>query len=139
MSEGVPSVSTTDIGIASGFLGAGVGYVLAPRKYDLEQLFTQPDDIFEKIVPQKNLAKQGKPTQKAYQKILAARESYMEALQHNHGDVKLAELTRAPELQKAYKAVENLIPKARSQAAVFFGIVSSFVAMAICYITSPRD
>ena len=50
MSGSVPSVSNAEIGIASGILGASVGYILAPRKYNLEQLITQEPEIFEKSI-----------------------------------------------------------------------------------------
>ena len=35
------TVSPAEVGIMSGLMGAGIGYTIAPRKYNLEQLLTQ--------------------------------------------------------------------------------------------------
>lgn len=51
------SISPAETGIVSGVIGAGIGYTLAPRKYNLEQLFTQDADVFEKTLPKKNNGK----------------------------------------------------------------------------------
>ena len=42
------SVSPAEVGLMTGMIGAGIGYTLAPRKYNLEQLLTQKPDVFEK-------------------------------------------------------------------------------------------
>ena len=51
------SVSPAEVGLMTGMIGAGIGYTLAPRKYNLEQLLTQKPDVFEKSIPKKFLSK----------------------------------------------------------------------------------
>lgn len=139
MSQGVPTVSSAEVAIASGILGAGVGYVLAPRKYDLEELLTQEPDIFEKSVSKRNLSKAGKTQKEAYNRIISARKKYFEAVKENCGEVKLAKLVRTPALESAYKNVKKFIPKARTQYAVLIGILSAFSTMVINYVSGSRN
>lgn len=139
MSESVPSVSSAEVGIASGILGAGVGYVLAPRKYNLEMLLTQPHDVFEKSVPKSGLANLDEGHKKAYQLILDARNKYLKAIENNAGEAKLAELTRAPSLESAYHSIKSLIPKARTESAIVVGTVMGFLAMVVNYIANPKN
>ena len=139
MSESVPSVSVFDIGAASGFLGAGVGYILAPRKYDLEQLLTQPQDVFEKSVSKATVQRMGNSYKKAYAKIEEARDVYLKAVENNAGDAKLVELTRATALESSYNTIKSLIPKAKASSAIAVGSVAAFIATAVSYVTSPRN
>ena len=138
MSESVPSVSSAEVGIASGILGAGVGYVLAPRKYNLEQLITQPPDVFEKSVPKSALAKLDEKPKKSYNLIVDARYKYFKAVENNAGEAKLLELTRAPLLESAYKNIKTIIPKAKTESAIIVGAIMGFAAMVINYIANPR-
>ena len=139
MSESVPSVSSAEVGFASGILGAGVGYILAPRKYNLEQLLTQPHDTFEKSVSKTALAKMDDKAKKAYNLITDARNKYLKAVENNSGEAKLVELTRAPSLESAYKNIKKAIPKAKTESAVIAGAIMGFVAMVVNYVTSPRS
>lgn len=139
MSESVPSVSSVEVGAASGILGAGVGYILAPRKYDLEQLLTQPSDVFEKSVSKKRLSGADEISKKAYQSILDARTEYFKAVENNAGGAKLVELKRAPALESAYKNIKKFIPKAKAASALVVGIIAGFMAMVINYIANPRN
>ncbi len=139
MSESVPSVSSAEVGIASGILGAGVGYILAPRKYNLEQLITQPHDVFEKSVPKNALAKMDEKPKKAYDLIVDARNKYFKAVENNSGEAKLVELTRAPSLESAYKSIKKIIPKAKTESAIIVGAIMGFLAMVVNYMTKPRN
>ena len=58
------SVTPAEVGAMSGLIGAGIGYTLAPRKYNLEQILTQKPDIFKKSIP-KNLVENSGSKQKA--------------------------------------------------------------------------
>ncbi len=121
------SVSPAEVGLMTGMIGAGIGYTLAPRKYNLEQLLTQKPDVFEKSIPQKYLSKATDPQKKAHKMLLDARKSILEASKTNTGEAKLAELIRSPKLENAYKAIKSFLPKARVQTAIVLGIVGGFI------------
>lgn len=139
MSQGVPSVSSAEVGLASGILGAGVGYILAPRRYGLEQLLTQTPDVFEKSILKDKIPAQEEVSKKAYEQIIKARNSYMNAVSNNAGEAKLIELTRAPSLESAYKNIKRFIPKAKAESAIIVGALAGALAMMVNYIASPRN
>ena len=69
------SVSPAEVGLMTGMIGAGIGYTLAPRKYNLEQLLTQAPDVFEKSVPKKYLNKATDAQKAAHKSITDARKA----------------------------------------------------------------
>lgn len=121
------SVSPAEVGLMTGMIGAGIGYTLAPRKYNLEQLLTQKPDVFEKSIPKKFLSKATDSQKKAHKLLVEARKSILEASKTNTGEAKLAELIRAPKFENAYKAIKSFLPKARVQTAIVLGIVGGFI------------
>lgn len=121
------SVSPAEVGLMTGMIGAGIGYTLAPRKYNLEQLLTQKPDVFEKSIPKKFLSKATDSQKKAHKLLVEARKSILEASKTNTGEAKLAELIRAPKFENAYKAIKNFLPKARVQTAIVLGVVGGFI------------
>lgn len=121
------SVSPAEVGLMTGMIGAGIGYTLAPRKYNLEQLLTQKPDVFEKSIPKKFLSKATDSQKKAHKLLVEARKSILEASKTNTGEAKLAELIRAPKLENAYKAIKSFLPKARVQTAIVLGVVGGFI------------
>lgn len=121
------SVSPAEVGLMTGMIGAGIGYTLAPRKYNLEQLLTQKPDVFEKSIPKKFLSKATDSQKKAHKMLLDARKSILEASKTNTGEAKLAELIRAPKFENAYKAIKSFLPKARVQTAIVLGVVGGFI------------
>lgn len=121
------SVSPAEVGLMTGMIGAGIGYTLAPRKYNLEQLLTQKPDVFEKSIPKKFLSKATDSQKKAHKLLVEARKSILEASKTNTGEAKLAELIRAPKFENAYKAIKSFLPKARVQTAIVLGVVGSFI------------
>ena len=96
------SVSPAEVGLMTGMIGAGIGYTLAPRKYNLEQLLTQKPDVFEKSIPKKFLSKATDSQKKAHKLLVEARKSILEASKTNTGEAKLAELIRAPKFEIVY-------------------------------------
>ena len=129
MSESVPAVNSFEIGLASGCLGAGVGYVLAPRKYNLEQLLTQDSVEFQNAVPKKFIKKKNIDLQNAYNTIVKAREDIVNAFKSNTGEAKLVEYIRTPKYIEAYKHIKRLIPHARIQTAIISGLVAGVAAV----------
>lgn len=127
MSQGVPAVTGGEIGLASGFLGAGVGYVLAPKSYNLEDLLTVKADIFEKAVNTKYLAKGTQKDKDAYNLIKSKR-----------GQENISELLKSREMENAYKLVRKYIPRARVQSAMLLGMIAG-VAGALVNKLSPKD
>ena len=127
MSQGVPAVTSGEIGLASGLLGAGVGYVLAPKSYNLEDLLTVKADVFEKAVNTKYLANGTQKDKDAYNLIKSKR-----------GQKNVSELLKSPELENAYKLVKRYIPRARAQSAMLLGIASG-VAGALVNKLSSKD
>ena len=127
MSKGVPAVNSGEIGLASGLLGAGVGYVLAPKSYNLEDLLTAKPDVFEKAVNTKYLANGTQKDKEAYNLIKSKR-----------GQKNISELLKSPELENAYKLVRRYIPRARAQSAMILGIVAG-VAGALVNKLSSKD
>ncbi len=121
------SVSPVEVGLMTGMIGAGIGYTLAPRKYNLEQLLTQKPDVFEKSIPKKFLRKATDSQKKAHKLLVEARKSILEASKTNTGEAKLAELIRAPKFENAYKAIKSFLPKARVQTAIVLGVVGGFI------------
>ncbi len=121
------SVSPAEVGLMTGIIGAGIGYTLAPRKYNLEQLLTQKPDVFEKSIPQKYLGKATEPQKNAHKLLVDARKSILEASKTNTAEAKLAELIRTPKLENAYKAIKSFLPKARVQTAIVLGVVGGFI------------
>lgn len=121
------SVSPAEVGLMTGMIGAGIGYTLAPRKYNLEQLLTQKTDVFEKSIPKKFLSKATDSQKKAHKLLVEARKSILEASKTNTGEAKLAELIRSPKLENAYKAIKSFLPKARVQTAIVLGVVGGFI------------
>lgn len=121
------SVSPAEVGLMTGIIGAGVGYTLAPRKYNLEQLLTQRPDVFEKSIS-KNFFNKASENQKfAHKTILDARKAILEATKKNQGEAKLAELIRTPKLESAYKSIKSFLPKARVQTALVLGVIAGFI------------
>ena len=121
------SVSPAEVGLMTGMIGAAIGYTLAPRKYNLEQLLTQKPDVFEKSIPKKFLSKATDSQKKAHKLLVEARKSILEASKTNTGEAKLAELIRAPKFENAYKAIKSFLPKARVQTAIVLGVVGGFI------------
>ena len=121
------SVSPAEVGLMTGMIGAGIGYTLAPRKYNLEQLLTQKPDVFEKSIPKKFLSKATDSQKKAHKLLVEARKSILEASKTNTGEAKLAELIRAPKFENAYIAIKSFLPKARVQTAIVLGVVGGFI------------
>lgn len=124
---GYTSVSPAEVGLMTGMIGAGIGYTLAPRKYNLEQLLTQKPDVFEKSIPQKYLSKATELQKNAHKILVDARKLISEASKTNTGEAKLVELIRSPKLENAYKAIKSFLPKARVQTAIVLGIVGGFI------------
>ena len=130
MTRGVPAVTSGEIGVASGLLGAGVGYVLAPPKYNLEGLLTQDTVEFQKAIPLKYITKNVDRVN-AYKNIVKAREVLAEAFNTNRGEAKLVEFIAEPKLVNSYKLIKKVIPRARAQTAVVAGILSGVGAVFI--------
>lgn len=105
------SVSPAEVGLMTGIIGAGIGYTLAPRKYNLEQLLTQKPDVFEKSIPQKYLTKATDPQKNAHKLLVNARKSILDASKNNTAEAKLAELIRSPKLENAYKTIKSFYLK----------------------------
>ena len=121
------SVSPAEVGLVSGITGAAVGYTLAPRKYNLEQLLTQQPDVFEKSINTKLLAKSDKVHKTAFQKLKDARKTISEALKNNTAERKLAELLQSPELKDSYKNIKGFLPKARLQTAIILAAIGAVI------------
>lgn len=128
MTKGVPAVTSCEIGVASGLLGAGAGYILAPPKYNLEQLLTQDITEFQKAMPLKYITKNKERTN-AYHTLIKARDVITKAFNTNRGEAQLVEYTRTPKLVEAYKTIKKVIPRARAQTAVIAGILSGVGAV----------
>ncbi len=123
------SVSPVEVGVMSGVIGAGIGYTLAPRKYNLEQLLTQKSDVFEKSFP-KNVIEKAGPSQKiAYNTIVEGRNILEEAARTNTIEAKIAEFAGAPKYLKAYREIKGFLPKARIQTAIILGIIGGFAGV----------
>lgn len=126
MSQSVSSVSPAQVGAVSMVIGGGIGYAIAPEKYNLEQLLTQSPDVFEKSLPKKVMA--DKKYSAAYNSIVDARNTVKDALMNNKIETKLAELIRAPKLEKAYSIIREQLPKARVQNAILVGVIAGILA-----------
>lgn len=123
------SVSPAETGIMTGVISAGIGYTLAPRKYNLEQILTQKPDVFEKSFPKEVMQNAGKEQKKAHNIILEGRKILKDAAKNNKTDAKLAELLNTPKYSKAYRAVKNFLPKARVQTAIVFGVIGALAGI----------
>lgn len=121
------SVSPAEVGLMTGMIGAGIGYTLAPRKYNLEQLLTQKADVFEKSVPERYLSKATDAQKAALNSIVEARKTILEAVKTNTAEAKLAELVRTPKLENAYKSIKSFLPKARVQTAIVLGVIGGVI------------
>ncbi len=121
------SVSPAEVGLMTGMIGAGIGYTLAPRKYNLEQLLTQKTDVFEKSIPKKYLVKASDSQKNARKTIVDARKSILEAVKNNTAEAKLAEFITSPKLENAYKSIKGFLPKARVQTAIVFGVIGGLI------------
>lgn len=121
------SVSPAEVGLMTGMIGAGIGYTLAPRKYNLEQLLTQKADVFEKSVPERYLSKATDAQKAAHNSIVEARKTILEAVKTNTAEAKLAELVRTPKLENAYKSIKSFLPKARVQTAIVLGVIGGVI------------
>lgn len=120
-------VMPAEVGITAGVVGAGAGYVFAPRKYNLERLLTLKPDVFEKSIPKERLLKADNEKRTAHKAIKEARTALEKAAKQNTHETKLVELLRAPDLNKSYKAVKELIPRARTHSAIVFGIAGAVI------------
>ncbi len=123
------SVSPAETGIMTGVISAGIGYTLAPRKYNLEQILTQKPDVFEKSFPKEVMQNAGKEQKKAHNIILEGRKILKDAAKNNKTDAKLAELLNTPKYSKAYRAVKDFLPKARVQTAIVFGVIGALAGI----------
>lgn len=137
MTNSVPSVSPVEIGVASGLLGAGIGYLAAPRKYNLEDLLTQKPDVFERAVPKNLLVSESE--RNAYDVINLSREALKNAAESNSGEAKLVELLKSKENLEAYKIIKDLIPKTRATTAAIVGVLSGITVLIIRYLTGPNS
>ena len=120
-------VSPAEVGVMSGVIGAGIGYTLAHRKYNLEQLLTQEPDIFEKTIPTKVVAHADTSQKTAHELISHARKIILDA--KDKRDAKIAEFLQDAKYEKAYKGIKKLLPKARVQSAIVLGVISGFIGM----------
>lgn len=118
-------VSPLEVGLMSGVIGGGIGYTLAPRKYNLEQLLTQEPDVFEKAISSNALAKADTSQKSALELITSARKTISQALDKR--DAKIAEFLQEAKYEKAYKNIKKLLPKARVQSAIVMGAISGFI------------
>lgn len=123
MSQGT-TVTPFEVGAMSAVVGAGVGYALAPRKYNLEQLLTIKPDIFEKSLPQKSMAKASEAQKIAHSVIKEAREVIIKAAGKNAAEEKLVEFLKSPDMYDAYKTIKGFLPKARAQSAIVLGVIA---------------
>ncbi len=121
------SVSPAEVGIMSGLIGAGIGYTLAPRKYNLEQLLTLRQDVFEKSFQQKLFEKADNTQKTARNAIIDARKSLVEASKTNTAEAMLVEFVRSDKLDAAYKSIKRFLPKARVQSAIVLGVIGAFI------------
>ncbi len=137
MSQSVPAVNSADIGFVSGMLGAGVGYILAPKKYNLEDLLTLKPDVFERALRTDYVKKDYQ--NKAYNTISVCRKKLVQAYDKGVGDVRLAEFVKLPKLVNAYEDIRPLIPRLRSQSAIVTGILSAFMAVTVKLIGEAKS
>lgn len=121
------SVSPAEVGLMTGMIGVGIGYTLAPRKFNLEQLLTQKPDVFEKSIPEKYLSKAADSQKAAHKSIVEARKSLLDAVKTNTAEAKLAEFVKSPKLENAYKAIKKFLPKARVQTAIVLGVIGGVI------------
>ncbi len=121
------SVSPAEVGLMTGMIGVGIGYTLAPRKFNLEQLLTQKPDVFEKSIPEKYLSKAADSQKAAHKSIVEARKSLLDAAKTNTAEAKLAEFVKSPKLENAYKAIKKFLPKARVQTAIVLGVIGGVI------------
>ena len=121
------SVSPAEVGLMTGMIGVGIGYTLAPRKFNLEQLLTQKPDVFEKSIPEKYLSKAGDSQKAAHKSIVEARKSLLDAVKTNTAEAKHAEFVKSPKLENAYKAIKKFLPKARVQTAIVLGVIGGVI------------
>ena len=133
------TVTPFEVGAASAVAGAGVGYALAPRKYNLEQLLTIEPDVFEKSIPQKLIAKAEESQKIAHSAIVEARKSIADAAKTNSAETKLMELLKSPDLDLAYKSIKGFLPKARAQSAVVVGIIAGAVGTVAKMIYNEKN
>ncbi len=130
MSQSVSAVTPVELGLASGFLAAGIGYGIAPRKYNLEQLLTQDSDIFKKSIPQ-NFIKNASGQQKAaHNKLIETRKILNNIVNADLFDKKLSECIKKTELQNAYTSIKKFIPRARIETALVSGILTAILVTA---------
>ena len=139
MSKGVPAVTTGEVGLASGLLGAGIGYVTAPRRYDLEQLLTKGDDVFEKALPVKQILKGTEEEQAARNVLYKARLLLNNELNSKIFESRLDDIMKTPNVNTAYKTVEQYIPKARKEFALILGVLSFGLAVIIKKFTDSNS
>ena len=123
------TVSPAEVGIMSGLMGAGIGYTIAPRKYNLEQLLTQKPDVFEKTLSKELMSNANADQHAAHKVLLEGREILNKAHQNNTMEAKLADLLGSPKYSKAYRNIKNLLPKARIQTAIVLGTIGGLVGI----------
>lgn len=129
MNKGVPTVSSSEIGLASGLFGASVGYMIAPPRYNLEELIIQPSETFDRILHNDYLHIQSQ--KQAKHTLASARKSYQRAIKSNVVEKKLAELIHNIQNIKAYETLKEILPKARTKTAAITGILSGLAAIFI--------
>ncbi len=122
------SVSPAEVGAMSAVIGAGIGYTLAPRKYNLEQLLTQEPDVFEKSLPKNVIADSDNPVFKAaYKALERGRKILFESAKNQTNDARLAEMLNTPLYLNSYKQLKSFIPKARVQTAIVLGVIGGLI------------
>ncbi len=132
-------VTPFEVGVMSAVIGGGVGYALAPRKYNLEQLLTIEPDVFEKSLPQKNMVKATDAQKIARNTILDARNTIIKAAKKNAAEEKLVEFLKSPDLDLAYKSIKGFLPKARAQSAVVLGVIGGAIGTITKMIYNQRN
>ena len=137
MTNSVPSVSPVEIGVATGLLGAGIGYLAAPRKYNLEDILTQKPDVFEKAVPKNLLVSEAEHD--AYNAIVDARTALVNSAKSNTAEAKLSELTKSKANKEAYRIIRSIIPKTRAKTAAIVGVISGLAAVFTRYLTDTNN
>lgn len=127
------TVSPAEVSIMTGIVGAGIGYTIAPRKYNLEQLLTQKPDVFEKTFSKELISNASTDQNTAYKLLAEGRDILQKSKKSNTMEAKLADLLGSPKYSKAYRNIKNLLPKARVQTAIVLGAIGGLVG-AICKI-----
>jgi len=125
------TISPAYAGFGGAITGAVLGYLGAPRKYDLQQIITHDEAVFKQVFTDDVFQNVQGIKKTALDSIVKARNTLIEAKRKGNFEAKLGECLYNAELSKNYSSVKDFIPKSRGGSTLAGAVALGLLAFGI--------